>query len=196
MQIALAIVLGSLFGFALYVTGASNSKKLLSMLRLEDLSLMKIIVFAIGFSSVLLFLANLLGIFTISHLSIKATNLGVILGGILFGIGFGTVGTCPGTCIAASGSGAFKKIISAVIGGLFGAFAFSLTYGMWKQIGLFKVFDLGKLTLFAISEKYPSVFNIGFIGLLFTGILLMIIAWFLPEQGRKIAQTQESQKNK
>ncbi len=178
----MAIILGGLFGFVLYLVGASNPKKLISMLRLQDLYLMKTIIFAIGFSSVLLFFANLFGIFDISHLSIKSTNLGVVVGGLIFGIGFGWVGTCPGTCVAATGSGGFKKAISAVIGGLFGAFAFSMSYGFFKNLGLFNTMDLGKLTLFNISEKYPSVFDIGFSGLLIVGIIFMVIGVILPQK--------------
>lgn len=56
-----------------------------------------------------LFAANALGIFDLSHLSVKATNLGVLIGGLIFGIGFGWIGSCPGTCVAASGSDGIKK---------------------------------------------------------------------------------------
>lgn len=185
MEIILAIILGSLFGLALYITGASNPKKLVSMLRLQDLSLMKIIVFAIGFSSVLLFLANMIGIFDVSHLSVKATNLGVILGGLIFGLAFGAVGTCPGTCVAATSSGGFKKAIVAVLGGLVGAFAFSMTYGFWKRLGLFSTMDFGKITLFKISEKYDSVFSLGFTGLFIIGIAFMVVAYLIPSKGRR-----------
>src|SRR5690606_34350788 len=129
MKILSAIILGGLFGFALYKSGASNLKKLLATLRLEDLSLMKTILFGIGFASILLSLASLVGLFNIGHLSIKTTHLGVIIGGLIFGIGFGAAGTCPGTCVAAAGSDGVKKAISAVIGGLLGAFVFSLSYG-------------------------------------------------------------------
>ncbi|NCB31753.1 MAG: hypothetical protein EOM66_10145, partial [Clostridia bacterium] len=160
MEIVLAIILGCLFGAALYWVGASSPKKLTAMLRLEDLTLMKIIVFAIGFASVLLSVFSLLGWLNVAHLSVKATNLGVVIGGLLFGVGFGTVGTCPGTCVAAAGSGGAGKAISAILGGLFGAWLFSMTYGFWKDLGLFQVMDLGKLTLFQISEKFPSVFSV------------------------------------
>lgn len=51
MQIVLAIILVTIFGAVLYWVGASSPKKLIAMLRLEDLTLMKIIVFAIGFAS-------------------------------------------------------------------------------------------------------------------------------------------------
>lgn len=183
INILFAILLGGFFGFALYYVGATGFSHISKMLRLEDLSLAKIILFAIGFSSVLLSISALLGLFDISHLSVKSMNLGVIIGGIIFGIGFGGAGTCPGTCVGSIG-GIFgiKKAISAVIGGLFGAFIFSLLYGTFRDMGLFEVLDYGKITLFNISKKYPSVFNIGFIGLLITGLLFMGVAYILPKQ--------------
>lgn len=185
MNIILAIILGGFFGFALYYVGATGFRNILKMLRLEDLSLAKIIVFAIGFSSVLLSISAMLGIFDISHLSVKTMNLGVIVGGLLFGLAFGSVGTCPGTCVGAVGGGNYKKAIAAVIGGLFGAFSFSMTYGALKSMGLFDTLNMGKLTLFNISDKYPSVFPIGFGGLLITGILFMIFGYIIPKKIRK-----------
>lgn len=184
-KIIVAIILGGLFGFALFYAGASSPKKLIRMLRLQDLSLMKIIVFAIGLSSVLLAIANFIGIFDVSHLSVKSTHLGVIIGGLLFGVGFGTVGTCPGTCVAATSSGGFKKAISAVVGGLLGAWVFSLMYETFHNWGLFGAMNLGKLTLFQISDKYPSVFSVGYIGLFIVGLLFIGIAMLLPMKGRK-----------
>jgi uncharacterized membrane protein YedE/YeeE len=180
MNIILAILLGGLFGFALYKSGASSPKKLLTMLRLEDLTLAKTILFGIGFASILLSVAALVGIFDIGHLSIKGANLGVIIGGLIFGIGFGAAGTCPGTCVAAAGSKGIKQAISAVLGGLLGAFTFSLSYGWFKGLGLFSAMDLGKLTLFNVSDKYPALFNGGFAGLLAAGVILAAVAYVLP----------------
>ena len=181
MKLILAILLGGFFGFALTYVGATSYKNILKMLRLEDLSLAKIILFSIGFSSVLLSITGILGIFNISHLSIKTMYLGVIIGGLLFGIGFGSAGTCPGTCVGALGSNGLKKAFVAVIGGLLGAFSFSLSYGYLKNLGLFNALNMGKLTLFNISDKYPSVFNIGFTGLLITGIIFMTAGYLLPK---------------
>lgn len=180
MENVIAIVMGLAFGYSLYWVGASSPKKLIAMLRLQDLTLMKIIVFAIGIASVLLFTFGLLGWLTISHLSVKSTNLAVIIGGLLFGIGFGTVGTCPGTCVAAAGSGGAKKAVSAVAGGLIGAWLFSMTYQFWMNVGLYDIMDFGKLTLFAVSDKYPSVFTMGFTGLFAVGVIFMLIGCFLP----------------
>ncbi len=182
MKIISAVILGSFFGFALSYVGATSYKNILKMLRLEDLSLAKIILFAIGFSSALLSISGMLEIFDISHLSVKSMNLGVITGGLIFGTAFGSIGTCPGTCVGAIGSADIKKAVSGVLGGLAGAFAFSLSYGFFKRAGLFAAFDLGKLTLFNISDKYPSLFNIGFPGLLVCGLIFMAFAAVLPKQ--------------
>lgn len=180
MLIVLALVLGGFFGYALYYTGASSPRNIVSMLRLRDLTLMKIIVFAIGLASFLLSIFGLFGIINLNHLSVKATNLGVITGGLLFGLGFGTVGTCPGTCVAAVGSGGYKKAFAALVGGLVGAWLFSMTYGFWKNVGLFSTMNLGKVTLFKISDKFASVFSFGFPGLLIVSILFMAAAFLLP----------------
>lgn len=184
MEIVLAVILGVMFGYVLYWVGASSPKKLIAMLRLQDLTLMKIIVFAIGFASVLLALFCMLGWFNLNHFSIKTTHLGVVIGGLLFGIGFGTVGTCPGTCVAASGSGGAKKAFSAVLGGLAGAWIFSMTYPYWLNIGLFDAANYGKLTLFRLSDKYPSIFSIGYVGLFMTGIVFILIALWIPARNK------------
>lgn len=185
MQIIEGLLLGALFGGALYYVGASNPKKLLSMLRLQNLSLMKIIFFAIGFGSVLLSIAALLGVFDVSHLHVKTTHLGVVLGGLIFGLGFGGLGTCPGTCVVATTSGGMWKAVSAVIGGVVGAFVFSISYGYFNAMGLFDTMNLGKLTWFNITDEFPAVFNIGYVGLLIVGVCFMAIAAILPEQLRE-----------
>ena len=88
MIIVLAILLGGFFGFALYKVGAANMDNLLSMLSLRNLTLMKIILFAIGLASVLVALFYTIGWFDPAHLNVKATHLGVVIGGLIFGLGF------------------------------------------------------------------------------------------------------------
>ena len=51
MNIFLALLIGGLFGFALDRVRASNPNYIISMLKLENLYLMKAILFAIGFAS-------------------------------------------------------------------------------------------------------------------------------------------------
>ncbi|MDO5733580.1 MAG: YeeE/YedE thiosulfate transporter family protein [Eubacteriales bacterium] len=190
-----AIILGGFFGFALYQVGAHLPSKIEGMLRLEDFSLMKSILFAIGLSSVLLALAQMLGIFNLAHLSVKNMHLGVIVGGLIFALGFALGGTCPGTCMAALGSRqSWQKGLFALLGGLCGAVLFNLSYGAIAKTGIFTALDWGKLTLFKLSEDYPSVLGLGFSGLLITGLLMMGIAFILPDY-RLPKALRESQKN-
>lgn len=180
-DIVFAILLGAFFGFALYIAGASNPSKITEMLRLKYLTLMKIIVFAIGLASILVSITSLLGWFDVSHFNIKSTNLGVIIGGLIFGLGFGWAGTCPGTCVAGSTGKGYKKAIVAIVGGLFGAFCFSVTYGWWDRIGLFQVLNLGKITLFEIIEGNDYLLPGKFVGLLIVGVVFLAFAFLLPK---------------
>lgn len=184
-EIILAICLGGFFGFALYHAGASNPANILSMLRLKKLRLMKVIVFAIGFGAFLVSAAGLAGAFPVSHFNIKPMHLGVVIGGLIFGVGFGYGGTCPGTAVAGIADKAYKRSISAVLGGLLGAFVFSICYGIFESTGMFEMLNLGNLSLFNISSKFPSVLSIGFGGLLVLGLAFMGIGWILPDNVRE-----------
>lgn len=177
----IAIILGALFGITLYLIGATQSSNIKNMLDLKDLTLAKIILFGIGFGSILISVSYFFGIFDISHLSIKPLNLGVVVGGLIFGLGFGIAGLCPGTCIASSGTSDFSKVIFVILGGLMGAFAFTLNYDFWAKFGLFEIFDFGKLMLFSLNSSYPSILTLGFDGLGMFGMILMTLAFILPK---------------
>lgn len=179
MELALAVILGSFFGFALYYVGATNSKKIKAMLSLTDMSLAKIIFMAIGIGSIVVALLNIFNLFDPSHFSIKKMNLGVIVGGIIFGIGFALIGSCPGTLLAGLFTN-IKRNLVAIIGGLVGAFTFTLMYPYFKSIKMFDILNINQLTLFKITNV-DSLFPIGFIGLLIFGIILVLIGYFLPK---------------
>lgn len=181
-KIILAIIFGSAFGFALYYAGAADRKNVRAMLRLEDLTLMKTILYGIGLAGVLIGAAASLGLLDISHFNIKNMNAGVIVGGTIFGIGFGLLGSCPGTSLASLPYVNKAKTWGIIIGGLFGAFLFSISYGSWLSSGIFKVFDLGKLTLFNISPKFPSLYAFGAEGVLMMGLLFILVSFLLPKK--------------
>lgn len=183
-NLLIGLVTGALFGAGLYLSDAASPVKMRQMLRLEDLTIVKIILFAIGVSNVLLFVFNIAGILDLSHLSVKTMNLGVIIGGLIFGVGFGMVGSCPGTSFAAIGTNVYKQALMIAIGGIIGAIAFSLMYGTFVDTGIFDAMNFGKLTLFRISDKYPSITQAGYSGLLVMGAVFMAIAWFMPDKRR------------
>ena len=186
MEIILAIVLGVAFGFALDQAQASNPQKIINMLRLKDFHLMKVILFAIGFSSLLLFILLALNIIDAGHLSIKTSYIGVIIGGGLLGVGFAISGYCPGTSVVAAGRGR-KDALFFILGGLLGAFIYMLIFGSIKDSVLFNKIAGGAVSLVETnSAKYSSL--IGNVRALFIAgpiaILFMLIAFLLP--GKKV----------
>lgn len=182
MDIVLAIVLGLIFGFVLQKVGAANPQKIINMLRLRDLHLMKAILLGIGVSSLVLFTLLAVGVVPASHISVKASYVGVVVGGVLLGIGWAIAGFCPGTGVVAAGAGR-KDALSFIAGGLLGALLYMLVYGQIKSTALFD--DLGaKSTLAATgNESYPALLGdmpslavAGGIALVF-----IVLAFVLPE---------------
>lgn len=184
MTYVLAILLGTAFGFALNRAGAANPQYIINMVRLTDLRLMKIILFAIGLSSLLLFGGLALGVVEIGNLSVKTAHWGVIVGGMILGLGFAIAGYCPGTGLAALAAGR-RDGIPFLLGGFAGAFAYVLAYGAIEQTGIFGKIAGGSVTLAQTgAEKYPSLLP-EMPALAIAGgiaVVLMVIAFVLPRE--------------
>jgi uncharacterized membrane protein YedE/YeeE len=184
MKILLAIILGTAFGFALDRAKASNPQKIINMLRLKDFHLMKVILFAIGFSSLILFVLLSFNLIDVSHFSIKKSYPGVIVGGAILGIGFAIGGYCPGTSIVAAGRGR-KDAIIFILGGLLGAFFYMLIYGLLKDTVLFTPIAGGAVSIVqttnpkfsALINNLPALVIAGPIALVF-----MALAFLLPNK--------------
>jgi uncharacterized membrane protein YedE/YeeE len=184
MEIILALFLGTLFGFVLHRVGASNPENIINMLRLTDLHLMKAILLGIGLSSIALFLGMTTGLIAPGHLSVKASSLGVLIGGAILGLGFGIAGYCPGTGLAAIGDGRRDAAVF-VVGGLAGAFAYMLTYPLWKEAGILDDIVGGKATLAVTgNDSYVALLSgvPGWLVALVIGVVFIAIAWILPRR--------------
>ena len=181
MTIIFAIIVGFMFGFVLQKIGAANPHNLINMLRLKDFSLMKSILLGIGGSSFALFVLLSLGLMDVSHISVKGAYVGVIVGGAILGLGWSISGFCPGTGVVAAGTGR-KDAMFFIIGGLTGAFLFTLAYSYLKETFLFD--DIaGKASLVATgNEKFeallPSVPSVAVAGAI--AVVFVLIAWKLP----------------
>lgn len=183
MEIFLAILLGTLFGFVLHRVGASNPENIINMLRLKDLHLMKAILLAIGIASSILFIGLAMGFINSAHVSIKASYWGVIIGGLLLGTGWAIAGYCPGTGLVALGD-ARKDSIPFIAGGLVGAFIYMVIYGSLKGTFLLKTIAGGKTTLAMTPTKYQALIT-GIPGLavaLLIGVIFIAIAFALPSR--------------
>jgi uncharacterized membrane protein YedE/YeeE len=180
MSILLAMLLGALFGFVLHKVGATDPQRIIGMLRLSDLHLMKVILFAIGVASIGLFGLSAVGLIDPAQFSVKASHVGVLIGGALFGIGFAVVGYCPGTAVCALGTGR-KDALAFVVGGLVGAWAFMLVYGALVDTPLLAGLG-GTLSLAETGDGNPAVVTAapGWLIAGAIGVVLMVIARLLP----------------
>jgi len=168
MEIILAVILGTVFGFVLQRVGAADPDKIIGMLRLTDMHLVKTILTGIGVSSAVLFIGMMAGIVDSGHLSVKSMHAGVIAGGLLLGLGWAISGFCPGTGLVAAGSGRMDALFY-ILGGLVGAGLFTLMYGSLAETAVFTSLFGGKVTL-AQTGKYDALVS----GI--NGTLLAIIA--------------------
>jgi uncharacterized membrane protein YedE/YeeE len=181
MQIVLAVVLGFLFGFILQKTGAANPARIAGMLSLKDFHLMKEILLGIGGSSFAVFVLLALGVLDGGSFHVKASYVGVIVGGAILGLGWAVSGFCPGTGVVAAGAGRRDGMLF-VLGGMLGSFLFVPVYASLKSSFLFNELG-GKMTLAATgSEKYsvllpsvPPLVVAGGIALVF-----VVVAFVLP----------------
>lgn len=185
MEIILSILLGTFFGFVLHRVGASNPENIFNMLRIKDLHLMKAILLAIGFASIMLFVGVAIGMISPSHISIKASYWGVLVGGLILGTGWAIAGYCPGTGLVALGEGR-KDALPFIGGGLVGAFIYMLIYSSLKGSFLLTKIAGGKTTLAITPTKYQALIT-GVPGIavgLTLGLIFIIIAFVLPSRNK------------
>ena len=72
-----------------------------------------------------------------------------------------------------------------VVGGLAGAFAYMLTYPIWKEAGILDDIVGGKTTLAVTgNESYGALFSgiPGWLVALVIGVVFIAIAWILPRR--------------
>ena len=182
MDIILAIIIGSLFGFALHRVGATNPQIIINMLRLTNFHLVKVILFAIAISSALLFTGLAIGLINPAHLSVKTSYWGVLVGGVILGIGWALAGYCPGTGVAAIGEGR-KDAVFFAIGGLCGAYIYMLVYSKFKETFLLENILGGKVTLALTPHESFKALIAGAPGIIIAVIVALalgFVAWRLP----------------
>ncbi|MFP3194454.1 MAG: YeeE/YedE thiosulfate transporter family protein [Caldivirga sp.] len=154
----------------------SDPDTLFRVMALQDRFLVACFGFAIGLGAILLYGLNL---FTHPNFGIKALFIGgIVLGGLLFGVGVGLAGYFPGTIWIALGQGR-RDAVYAVLGGLLGAFTWSVIFG-WARGPLWDALNFGTVT-------WPQLFGIPFSdkvgmfeGAIVFGIIMLLVFLFLP----------------
>lgn len=156
-----AFIAGFLFAIIATQVKITSFDKIISFALLKDLSVAKILLFAISISSVIFYVEYLLGIATVSVKPFMVS--GVIIGGLLFGLGIALLGYCPGTIPMAIGEGKIDAIVG-YIGGIFAGFLFTLIY---PYILPYLGHNFGAINLYFDSKILTAIEVLLFAALLF-----------------------------
>lgn len=171
----LGIVAGMLLAIPLELWNFSDPDTLFRVMAFQDRFLIVCFGFAIGLGAILLYGLNLF--VPNPNFGIKPLFIfGIILGGLIFGMGVGIAGYFPGTVWIALGQGR-RDAIYAVIGGLLGAFTWSVIFGSVKGL-LWDTLNFGPVTwatLFGLVTR-PEMFAVSIV----FGAILISIFLFLP----------------
>jgi len=102
-MLAWGLAFGGALGALLQLSGASSHSKIVHALRVKDLTIMKLILMAIGVGLMGVQLVDRLGLAT---MTVNERYLrGIIIADAIFGVGFALSGYCPATARAACAEG-------------------------------------------------------------------------------------------
>lgn len=120
--IATGLVMGVVFGFALEKSRVFEPGMIVGQMQLRNFIMLKVFLAAVATGAVVLAALNGLGYVKLAPKA--ALYAADVVGGLLLGAGIALAGACPGTTLAQIGVG-YRDAIFTLIGGLFGAVAFS-----------------------------------------------------------------------
>jgi uncharacterized membrane protein YedE/YeeE len=167
-SVAMVLFIGFIFGAIIQWSRVDKFEKIAGFAMLEDMTVPKMLFFAIGLASIGLYFMIEAGW---AHYHIKPITLGgLIIGGILFGIAMAIFGKCPGTGPISVAEGRIDVLVGA-IGGVFGGLFFTWAYPWLEPI---MGPDYGKLTLPSLFEGHEALV------VLIYGIALIAVAFLIP----------------
>ena len=176
-ELAIALVLGLGFGFALERAGFGSARKLTAVFYLYDMAVVKVMFTAIVTAMTGIAVLAAVGMLDLAELYIEPTSLvAQVVGGLVFGAGFIVGGYCPGTSIAAIATGR-KDGIAFALGMLAGVLAYvEFTPGIDDWI---KANAQGEMTLPSVTGLPMGWFALAFIA------FLLFAAWGMKKlEGR------------
>jgi uncharacterized membrane protein YedE/YeeE len=170
------LILGFLFGAILQSARLNKYNTISGMARLENFTVAKAILVAVGLGAILLNIEINLGY---ASYHVKPLILGgVALGGILFGIGMAILGYCPGTMAISLGEGSLDALVG-IVGGISGGIVYTLALPSVK--GLLGP-DLGKISLQSVLGNGAMFYAVLFI---FGAFLVAVTFWLNKLENKK-----------
>jgi hypothetical protein len=169
--IVTGIVMGIVFGFALEKSRVFEPGVIVGQMQMRNFVMLKVFLTAVATGAVVLAVLNGFGYVKLAPKA--AMYYADIIGGLILGAGIALAGACPGTTLAQVGAG-YRDALFTLIGGLFGAVAYS-----YAEPALSKSFlgqSSGKLIF---SQLFGIPYWAGALGLaaLLVLVLVALEAW-------------------
>ena len=148
---ALAVVIGFLFGFVLERAGFGDARNIVNMFYFRDMRVLRVFFSAIVTAMVGLIVLSWIGLFNyamvLQYTLLKTYVLPMLVGGLIFGVGFVMGGYCPGTSAVGLMSGKVDSLVF-IIGMIIGIWIFAFGWPIWGAF--YKTFDIGRITLWQL----------------------------------------------
>jgi hypothetical protein len=142
------LIFGFLFGYFLLQARLNRFDTIGGMAMLEDYTVAKAIMVALGVGTLLISVEIALGA---ASFHIKPFVPGALVaGGLIFGAGMAILGYCPGTLMISLGEGSLDAL-AGIAGGVAGGVAF---YFAAPFLGPLMGINLGKLSLYSITGGF------------------------------------------
>lgn len=173
LQLFLGFLTGIFFGFLLQKGGATKYDVILGQLRLQDFTVLKIMLSAV--------IVTMMGVSLLYpkgfiKLHVKPGSVkNSIIGGLIFGIGFATLGYCPGTIAGAVGNGYIDGLLGGVVGILVGSGLFASMYGVLTRHNIISEDRYSGKSLFDEMDGKSFRYTIPFAVILAVAMLLLEI---------------------
>jgi hypothetical protein len=134
LNLLIAFLIGTGFGFALEQAGFSSSRKLAGMFYGYDTTVLKVFFTAAIVALIGSQFLSYLGLLNLNQVYVNEFYVtAAIVGGVIMGAGFIMGGFCPGTGVCAMSIGKIDAMVF-VAGGLAGAFIFAETYPIIQDL--------------------------------------------------------------
>lgn len=122
LAIVVGIAMGIVFGFALEKSRVFEPGIIVGQMQMRNFIMLKVFLTAVATGAVVLAVLNGFGYVKLQPKA--ALYAADIVGGLILGVGITLAGACPGTTLAQVGAG-YRDALFTLLGGLFGAVAFS-----------------------------------------------------------------------
>jgi hypothetical protein len=151
---------------------------------MENLTIARILLYAVGYAMFLLAICRYVIGYDEANIAIKNMDFGVVVGGFIFGLGLGVIGNCSVVSLAALPYEHKCKTLGIILGGGLGYWLYQQTAYFWINLGIYDLWNYGQITLYKMNDFIDYVLPFGYEGVLFLGVLMMVVAILMPRHFR------------